>query len=60
MCPQFVRCIVNTDKMSYAQLRNLAEEMKIHNWSRLRKAELCEALHELSVQSKLFELEAQH
>ena len=52
--------IVNIDQMSFIQLRQLAEEMKVRNWSRLRKAELREAMQEMSVPLRSLELEVQH
>ena len=52
--------IVNIDQMSFIQLRQLAEEMKVRNWSRLRKSELREAMQEMSVPLRSLELEVQH
>lgn len=58
--PLFVRCIVNIDRMSFSQLRQLAEELNIHDWSRLRKAELREAMQEITLPIHPLELEVQH
>lgn len=51
---------MNVDRMSFAQLRQLAEELRIHNWSRLRKAELRQAMQEVSIPNHALELKAQH
>lgn len=51
---------MNIDKMSFAQLRRLADEMSVRNWSRLRKAELREVMRELSVTVHSLELEVQN
>ena len=50
---------MNIDKMSFAQLRQLAEDLSIHNWSRMRKAELREVMQELSTPVHSLELEVQ-
>ena len=49
---------MNTQEMTFFQLRELARVLDIQNWSRLRKAELRERLEEVLTKQPFMSIQA--